>query len=695
MNELKARLKTCFTYMIFCVIIYLFVRGTIGFQPIQTQKLKQIDYNVQINQDGSINVKETWKVYVRNTNTLYKTFEKNEKFTDVKVTEIDNKNNKIEYNDLGKWAYHADAGNYYGALNDNKKFEIGWGTGLEESKGTKTYEIEYKVLDVIEKGNDSAEFYWQFISNTNSMKVKKITGTVSLPKALWSAEDIKVWGHTDDLNGEIYITDDDTVKFEIKKLNAYKKLEVRIAFPTNLILDNVANVADKDILPDILKQERVWAESSNRKREQYKKELRGQHIVLCIVTGVIAIIVIKQSKKSYVIIEKNKNNKITPTVDYDYYREIPDENATPLEAGALIVGGNGRIPNDDIGNIISATILNLKLKGVLKFEIDNNLKEDNNVEIILNELMVRSGISGDEIEKESHRIIQYKDELEPEEVKVYGLLNSVKKYYGKITNKTIKKYARNEGIEVIQSLFNAINDIAKQRLITKKLIDKDKKKQYDSITKSIEGNICTGMFLFMAFVYFVPRFYDIIFYYTIVMYLMLVFNGIMLSKTAKSVNAYTQEGIDEGTKWKALKKYLEEFSLIDERNVPEIEIWEKYLVYATAFGIADKVLKQIKMVYPEIDDVSSVSYTSFYVAHSFNSNNFAHTFNSAYSTAVSHSSSGSGGGGGFSGGGGGGGGGRKYGWQIKLKRRQHNNYDILDKIKYLMKTTNGEIYEHR
>ena len=52
---------------------------------------------------------------------------------------------------------------------------------------------------------------------------------------------------------------------------------------------------------------------------------------------------------------------------------------------------------------------------------------------------------------------------------------------------------------------------------------------------------------------------------------------------------------------------MEEFSLLNEKEVPEIAIWEKFLVYATAFGIADKVLKQLKIVYPDIENSINVN----------------------------------------------------------------------------------------
>lgn len=107
-----------------------------------------------------------------------------------------------------------------------------------------------------------------------------------------------------------------------------------------------------------------------------------------------------------------------------------------------------------------------------------------------------------------------------------------------------------------------------------------------------------------------------------------------------------------------LKRYMSEFSLMKEKEVPELVLWEKYLVYATVFGISEKVLKQLKVVYPQISDEQYMAngYTYLYL---INSGNFRTSFISTLNTSVGTSyssltnySSGSGHGGGFSSGGG-------------------------------------------
>ena len=72
------------------------------------------------------------------------------------------------------------------------------------------------------------------------------------------------------------------------------------------------------------------------------------------------------------------------------------------------------------------------------------------------------------------------------------------------------------------------------------------------------------------------------------------------TKIQNKIAVITQKGYDEKIQWEALKRYLEDYSLLDEKEIPQLAIWEKYLVYATAFGIANKVIDQMKAKYPKV-----------------------------------------------------------------------------------------------
>lgn len=61
----------------------------------------------------------------------------------------------------------------------------------------------------------------------------------------------------------------------------------------------------------------------------------------------------------------------------------------------------------------------------------------------------------------------------------------------------------------------------------------------------------------------------------------------------------TPEANEEYVRWKAFKNFLMDFSTFEDYPLPGIKIWEHYLVYATSFGIADLVQKQLRTKYKE------------------------------------------------------------------------------------------------
>jgi uncharacterized membrane protein YgcG len=120
-------------------------------------------------------------------------------------------------------------------------------------------------------------------------------------------------------------------------------------------------------------------------------------------------------------------------------------------------------------------------------------------------------------------------------------------------------------------------------------------------------------------------------------------------------------------KWGAFRRYLTEFSTFEDAPTAAVTIWEHYLVYATALGVADEVEEQVRGLVPpeQLPEPwpgapSGLDGYAYY-HHSVGSSP-AHVASNAatavgWSSGWGSSSGGGGGGGGFSGGGGGGGGG--------------------------------------
>ncbi|MDK1103311.1 MAG: DUF2207 domain-containing protein [Actinomycetota bacterium] len=115
----------------------------------------------------------------------------------------------------------------------------------------------------------------------------------------------------------------------------------------------------------------------------------------------------------------------------------------------------------------------------------------------------------------------------------------------------------------------------------------------------------------------------------------------------------TKKGALEAARWAAFKRYLADFSRLAEAPVISLELWDRYLVYAITFGVAEEVLEQARLhAPPELEGASSIYWFGNYGYSGGHTENAFAGLESALSGAFSPPSSSSGGGG-FSGGGGG------------------------------------------
>ena len=585
--------------------------------------LNNLKFNTQINEDGSMDVTEIWDIDISDTNTLYKTFKKdNSKYsgiTNVVVTETSGK----ELISANNWAYHMEKNTYYGGLNSDGEYEICWGVGLQNSSDTKSYKISYKVLDAIAKYNDVAELYWQFIGNNFEISAANITGTIKLPQGAKSTEDIKVWGHVDTLNGEIYATSADTVEFNLNNFRSGRYVEIRLAFPSELVKYSGRSY-NQNRLGTIISEETEWANEANIRREKEQRMNKFISIGIMAVGSIFSFLLILQTIKYIKLLKTTE--ELRPTQQLEYFREIPGKDKTP--ADAVFIYNEGVKSNYKFGQIFSATLLNLSLKGYFKVETELNEKGKEQVYI--------------------SRLKEIED-LSYEEERIARFVKNAIGNNEKITIKELQKYIKNHPTAVS----NLIEGTQKMTLSKNK-----NNGNYDEKTaKKKDKYIAIGI------LYFVFAFFILMFSFALALAFpvkiifvgcaMLVINAILAFCINSKLRRLTQKGVDEKEEWKGLKKYMEDFSLLNEKEVPALTLWEEFLVYATAFGIADKVIKQLKLVYPEIENMDNFNHTSY--VYLMSHTNFNSSFNSAINSSISSAmSSGSGGGGGFSGGGGGG-----------------------------------------
>lgn len=594
--------------------------------------LEAMNFEVELTEQGDMKVTEIWQVDLNGmTNTLFKTFKtdssKYSNIENVTVQEMENGAFK-NFTQISQLQYHVTTDCYYARKNSSGDFEIAW--GVNQSSGDKTYIIQYTVTDAISVYNDCAELYWQFIGEDFSSPISKVTGTIKLPNSVENMDHLRIWGHGG-LNGEVERTDASSAYFTMSPYITGNYLEIRMLVLEPEMFPYASRIITRNMQDSIIQEETAWAEIANEEREAIKRREATIFWISMLVSAILCAILVTQIIK---IIQKIKQTpKKKPSMELEYFREIPNENSTPSEVGFLYY--YQKTPMQSImPRVLAATMLDLSLKKFITFETTAEKKE----EVIVT------------LKQEVDTKV-----LKPSEEKIYELFKKVAGEAKRFRMKNFTKYAKQHNTSFLNTL-NEIEKEAKKEQEAQGNYEYEVEKQRNAWSmKGVTAWIVAIAVGFPLAVLGIPLLAVGMSAICLLIY------SIVCHKMVKRLSGLTQKGIDEKHKWEGLKKYMDDFSMIDKREVPELVIWEKYLVYATLFGNAQKVLEQLKVVYPEFADDDYLSHTTYFylMAHTDFNTSFINSVNrsmqSAYQSSVRTSSYSSGGGfgGGFSGGGGG------------------------------------------
>lgn len=478
--------------------------------------------------------------------------------------------------------------------------------------------LDYKLDKAIVLHNDVAELYWQFIGNDFTDQINDLKIRIHLPNNDES-DSFRVWAHGD-LTGEIKKENNKTVYAYVKYLYPNSPVDIRITFDKNLITDtSKAKKSNEEALDSILKVEKERALEANRirKRQQKLVAIANYTGIFLIIFQIINII--------YIYFKHDKEYK--SDFNNDYYREFFDD--FNVEVGDYI------LKRTITPNAMSASIMNLIYKKNIKLEKIEDGKKENYEFTLLN-----------------------KDNLSDTEIKLVNFLFEKVGENNKFTTEELKKYAKSTKT---YSDFNNTYTSWKNSVISNG-------KKLKIFETSIPNKIFNVLFCLLV------MFVGVIFSTNIglsIPYVIATILSIIVVVYSLQVLKRTKYGNEQYLRLKASKRFLSDFGTFDIKELPEIALWERYMVYATLFGIASKVSKSMNVKIQEISDYENIQtfHTNYYdfelcnIINSSISSAVSMANHTAMEVAASSMSSSSGSGGGFSSGGGfGGGGGGGHGF---------------------------------
>lgn len=529
------------------------------------------------------------------------------------------------------------------------------------SRKNKDFYLEYELENKVIIHNDVAEVGLN-IFTVLSESVNDLEVYIHIPN---NEDLLKVWAHGP-LYGESKIIDNQTLLLTIKGLDAYTAIDTRFVFDKDIV--NTNKKTNINALDKIIEIETKLANESNALREKYYEELKQQAITYVeyaretldreyydlahdtvfmlkeddelrkeleiqledilkqiekkeleerIIANIICIIYLillgLYNYKTYHLHDKEYKSEFTGK----YYRDIPND-YEPSIVGYLM---RKKITNDDL----SAGILNLIYKKKITYKpLDNKNK---------NFLLIKNEITNlTDIEKK--------------------LMKVVFEYDNEVSLKDIKRRAN---VDYDDFLSNYEDWLSASKIEAKSLDFFEEKNNTKTVGVliGVVGIILATYLLsktFLAMLLIIVSFATIIYM-------------ILFKKRTKSGN-------EQFAKWNGLKKFMNDFGSMDTKDLPEIYLWEKYLVYAVSLGCADKLAKTMKIKIDEMNvnniNTGDIMFDMVYYQNITSINRVINsTVNAAIGSAsaakraaeaASSMSSGGGSGGGFSGGSFGGGG---------------------------------------
>ena len=468
----------------------------------------------------------------------------------------------------------------------------------------------YDMKNVVTLFNDVGSLQYKLWGKDWDTNVEKLTANIHLPGDKNNVYYLnpEYFNLSDSINGN-------TINIVTKNIPKGEFYELQVLMP----LDDFANASHVKHIDSNGKEQIM------QKQAEYKGSVGFWGNVFNILSAICVI-----SPFSLILVYLRYGRE--PKVNYNgiYERELPTDDS-PAVVNAML--NRSSIGEPDMKGF-EATIMDLIDRKIFKIIIEEG-------------------------ELTSDLILEFDEsrysELSIEEQKVFDLLNTFG-YDNKLNVSRLSSQLNNEyNAKLFVEKFDEWKDIVKDDCI-----GEDKLSQYFRNTGTkLSSAFTVGGLAFAAILFLMSAFSDHpAGRYGLFASVFLAIISIVISFIPEDIfGQWTPEGRVYYLKWMNFKKFLKDNSLIKEHPPESIVIWNKYLVYGTALGVADEVYESMKLYKPEVYE-DDYYYSDLYRFHSFSG---LIMLNSAFNTGVSAANPSSDGGGfGDIGGGSGGGGGGAF-----------------------------------
>lgn len=500
------------------------------------------------------------------------------------------------------------------------------------------YRVSYRIPQLATAWEDTGELYWKFVSDGWDETSEDVTCTIHLPvpsgQTVTPEGNVRAWGHGT-LDGSVAFQGDDVV-FKVPAVGTDDFAEARILFPVDWLTEPTNGIAHED---DALAEERRWADEANAKREAIRGAITATGVG---VLGVSALSLVAS-------IRAKLRYKAHHTAQFQdlYFRDVPSKDH-PAVLGCLWEKGT-------VGDgCFTASLMELTDKGAIELShvrippkgTFGREKED----YLLRRNPAKEAQLTDAIDDDLMHLL-------------FSVIAPKAKGYEKATDGRTRLYSsqmKKVASKYPERFVNGVND-------WKDTVEAEAESRGFFTDEVPTGKGLVILMLVLDFLAMMGGFFMLLVWDAPLPWflaLLVPIAAIIVAVWAlTSTKGYSQEAIELRAKMEALRRWLKDFTNLDDAPPTDVVLWNRLLVMAVVLGVADEVIAQLKVAMPEIiDDPAFMPTYVWYVGHGHlgsPASVLGDTYHSSYQASMaqvasSSNSSGGGGGGGFSGGGGGG-----------------------------------------
>lgn len=484
---------------------------------------------------------------------------------------------------------------------------------------TKTFKIDYVIENLCVKHNDVAELYYNFIGGAWEVEIKKLNIDIYLPE---NNEQIYVWGHGP-YNGQSKIINNTHANFKVKNVKSGQYVAARLVFDNSNIPEatKLSKIDAKDI---IFKDENAIVENKEEKNAFTVKILI---FAVCLLIYWIILMLIYEKDKKYMVTNIEEDKLF--------------EKYNPMLAGC-IQGSRTILARD-----IIAVILELINKKIIKLDLENKLTGKDTYRYIITrnreaenqmdsiEKYVYNWVFGmaekenlsdrlKEMPKEKLANKKFKElnDLVEEnlaskganQAKVPLIVRAFNIFLFILSILVIYKHVMFNGFSIydVQTSFRILSLLGISVLpfiplimgilyIPINLIIMIRHKINKTVQKITGQKIVTttiSLLVFFGIIIILTAIFSPIKYIIADEILVCIATILILTDNLMLKNNVMM--IEDYSKLNTLKYKIQNYSIMEDKDIEQVTLWEKYLSYAVSFGVADKIIKRINGLY--IDD---------------------------------------------------------------------------------------------